>query len=107
MNLNSENWAIVKAALTAGLYPNVALQLNTENQICAHKFGPVIIDGDKSVVKSNSSGQWYIFDERSDNTIKGVTVVSPLTIFLFAGHNRLPTEYIVECAQGELLLYWL
>ena len=30
LNVNSENWAIIKAALTAGLYPNVAFQPNPD-----------------------------------------------------------------------------
>jgi HrpA-like RNA helicase len=101
LNVNSENWAIIKAALTAGLYPNVAFQPSYDQPICAHKFGPVNIDNQDSVLVQNSLHHWYVFDERKENRISGVTVVSPITIFLFAGHNRLPSEFIQEATQGN------
>ena len=104
LNVNSENWAVIKAALTAGLYPNVAFQPSPDQPICAHKFGPVNIDTHDSVLVQNSAHHWYIFDERKENKISGVTVVSPITIFLFGGHNRLPSEYIQEATQANNML---
>ena len=99
LNMYSDNWAVVKAALTAGLYPNIALK---QAQLCAHKFGPVKIN-ENSVVKmeAEANDEWFIFDERHENEIRGVTVVTPLTIFLFSGHNRLPIDYILESNQGN------
>ena len=101
LNMFSDNWATVKAALAAGLYPNVALKQpgDTNDQICAHKYGPVKISPESDVQEKNQD-EWFIFDERQENEIRGVTVVTPLTIFLFAGHNRLPSDYILESGQG-------
>ena len=96
----SDNWAVVKAALAAGLYPNVALK---QTELCAHKFGPVKLN-EESMVKmaGDKNDEWFIFDERHEGVIRGVTMVTPMTIFLFAGHNRLPIEYILESNQGKL-----
>ena len=58
LNVNTENWAIIKAALTAGLYPNVAFQPSYDQPICAHKFGPVNIDNQDSVLVQNSLHHW-------------------------------------------------
>ena len=80
---------MIKAALTAGLYPNVAFQPSEEPSIFAHEFGQVKIDTEKSVLEENPEQHWYIFDQRKENKISGITVVSPITIFLFAGPNRL------------------
>lgn len=102
LNVNSENWAVVKAALTAGLYPNVALKCDAITT--AHKFGPVKIDEAVSVVDKETDNQWFIFDAKDEEAkaIRGVTIVSPITIFLFTGHNRLPTDYIQESLQGDV-----
>ena len=102
LNLFSDNWAVVKAALAAGLYPNVALKHpgDQDEQLCAHKYGPVKISQDSDVQDKNHD-EWFIYDERQENEIRGVTVVTPLTIFLFAGHNRLPLDYILE--SGTIL----
>ena len=80
---------MIKAALTAGLYPNVAFQPSEEPSTFAHEFGQVKIDTEKSVLEENPEQHWYIFDQRKENKISGITVVSPITIFLFAGPNRL------------------
>ena len=103
LNLFSDNWAVVKAALAAGLYPNVALKHpgDQDEQLCAHKYGPVKISQDSDVQDKNHD-EWFIYDERQENEIRGVTVVTPLTIFLFAGHNRLPLDYILESGQGTI-----
>ena len=96
LNMFSDNWAAVKAALAAGLYPNVALK--SDEQICAYKYGPVQISAESRV---QNDQDWFIYDEKVENEIQGVTVVTPLTIFLFAGHNRLPIDYILESSQGN------
>lgn len=102
LNINAGNWALIKAALTAGLYPNVAAKLDEANaqNVYATKSGKVELLED-SVVGHSESHEWLIFDEISDhNEIAGVTVVTPITVFLFTGHNRLPNEFLVESIQG-------
>ncbi len=61
LNVNSENWAVVKAALAAGMYPNVAFRLNN-GQLCAHKFGPVDISETESVVGPNNH-EWFLYED--------------------------------------------
>jgi len=76
-----------------------------------------------SVLHERSSGQnakkaaaaaarvptdWFIFDEMTRAGhfafVRGVTAVSPLTVALFAGPNRLPADAVSEAdasVQGE------
>lgn len=100
LNQNSENWAVIKASLTAGLYPNIAFQ--SQNQICAHSHGPVNMQDSVIELKDVDENvqKWFVYEQYQDKNIKGITMVNPITVFLFAGHNRLPTEYIQECTQG-------
>lgn len=47
---------------------------------------------------------WFIFDEMTRvghlAMIRGVTAVSPTTVFLFAGPNKLPAQAVSEADAG-------
>ena len=45
---------------------------------------------------------WYIFDEKNENVINGVTAVTPVTVFMFSGHNRLPSDFLMEAKPGKI-----
>jgi hypothetical protein len=109
LNFNSENWAVVKAALTSGLYPEVAARFDRSGQIFAHKSGHVTIDSDSVVeISKDEKNEWFIFDEKTcQNVISGVTVVTSLTVFFFAGHNKLPQDILQDTNQGIYSIYHL
>ena len=41
LNVNSENWAVVKACLVAGIYPNVAFFNNAHRELVTKKLSEV------------------------------------------------------------------
>ena len=101
LNIYSEKWAVVKAALVAGLYPNVAftmgggkLYTKTEKKVvigrnsCAKKY---FQENDVSV-DVNLSNVWYVFQEmaRLGNIcqIRNVTTVTPITVALLCGSDN-------------------
>ncbi|XP_034942957.1 3'-5' RNA helicase YTHDC2-like isoform X2 [Chelonus insularis] len=117
LNQNSENWAVVKAALTAGLYPNLIrvdkecgqLRSQKESKILFHPSS-TLRDFSKSsktnlsqlhsaCVKSLPS-DWLVYEEMSRCGrfchAKTVTLVNPMTIALFSGPARLPMDVIYE-----------
>ncbi|CAI2725143.1 unnamed protein product [Schistosoma spindalis] len=74
LNSNSENWAVVKAAIVAGLYGNLA-QVDRKNSCLRIVNGnslPVVLDP-QSVIATNSNGEemnvnnlpcdWLVFNE--------------------------------------------
>ena len=90
LNTYADHWGVIKAALTAGLYPNVAARL--ENHLCVHQGAATKIS--ETSVAKETVHDWFIFDAKNsmneDDIIEGVTAVTPVTVFMFAGHNRLP-----------------
>ncbi|XP_033230299.1 3'-5' RNA helicase YTHDC2-like [Belonocnema kinseyi] len=117
LNSNSENWAVVKAALTAGLYPNVIrvdrehFQLRTQKEVKVY-FHPssTVRDFPKSPRTTSAQAHsgtveslpcdWMLYEEMSRSGrfchVKTVTVVNPITIALFSGPARLPMDVIYE-----------
>ncbi|XP_077256086.1 3'-5' RNA helicase YTHDC2 [Temnothorax americanus] len=117
LNSNSENWAVVKAALTAGLYPNLIrvdrehMQLRTQKEVKVF-FHPSSTLRDYPKSSRMTSAQthatnvqslpcdWLLYEEMSRTGrfchVKVVTLVNPLTIALFSGPARLPMDVIYE-----------
>ncbi|KAM9841444.1 3'-5' RNA helicase YTHDC2 [Aulostomus maculatus] len=101
VNQNSENWAVVKAALVSGMYPNmVHLDLET-SQLSSYKekkvhFHPTSILSECQF-KENSSAKsvpalptdWLIYDEMMRGhrmaSIRCCSLVTPVTIAIFGG----------------------
>ncbi|XP_074107182.1 3'-5' RNA helicase YTHDC2 isoform X1 [Cotesia typhae] len=117
LNLNSENWAVVKAALTAGLYPNLIrvdreygqLRTQKESRVFLHPSS-TLRDFSKSArttsAQSHAAGvtglpsDWLVYEEMSRSGrfchVKTVTLVNPVTIALFSGPARLPMDLIYD-----------
>ncbi|XP_049594394.1 3'-5' RNA helicase YTHDC2 isoform X1 [Syngnathus scovelli] len=104
VNINSENWAVVKAALVAGMYPNL-LHINPETKLPSSNkekkvsFHPTsILNQSHNTVDSSSKSskafptEWLVYDEMSrGNRIPSVrccTLVTAITVAIFAGGSR-------------------
>ncbi|XP_025411649.1 3'-5' RNA helicase YTHDC2-like isoform X3 [Sipha flava] len=103
VNINSNNWATVKACLLAGLYPNLAkLDKSNTRPILKTKTEKSVIYHGSSVLRENYvkdlPSEWIIFEEMSSfNTkkfIKNCTVVSPMSVALFSNAMRLPQDSV-------------
>ncbi|KAF4803514.1 putative ATP-dependent RNA helicase YTHDC2 [Turdus rufiventris] len=112
VNTNSENWAVIKAALVAGMYPNL-VHVDRESLVLAEpkekkvRFHPTSVLGQSQYKKiAPANGQaaaiqalptdWLIYDEmtRAHKTanIRCCSVVTPVTVALFCGPARLPSN---------------
>ncbi|XP_058878708.1 3'-5' RNA helicase YTHDC2-like [Acipenser ruthenus] len=116
VNLNSENWAVVKAALVAGMYPNlihvdrenVMLMGSKEKKVRFHpnsvlsqplykKIPPA--NGQAAAVQSLPT-DWLIYDEMTRAhriaSIRCCSVVTPFTVAIFGGSAKLPSTALQE-----------
>ena len=112
-NLNSDNWGVVKAAVVAGMYPNLirvdreqlALRTQKQSQVRLHPSCSLYdVEGtktgrlDKKEVIRSLPTDWLVFEEMVLMGViasaKTVTVVTPLTVLLMAGPTRLPLHAI-------------
>ncbi|XP_039946668.1 3'-5' RNA helicase YTHDC2-like isoform X2 [Hirundo rustica] len=112
VNTNSENWAVIKAALVAGMYPNL-VHVDREGLVLTEpkekkvRFHPTSVLGQSQYKKiAPANGQaaaiqalptdWLIYDEitRAHKTanIRCCSVVTPVTVSLFCGPARLPSN---------------
>ncbi|KAI3362257.1 hypothetical protein L3Q82_012222, partial [Scortum barcoo] len=114
VNLNSENWAVVKAALMAGMYPNL-VHVNQETSLLSSNrekkvhFHPTSILS-QSQLKENSPGKsaqalptdWLIYDEMSRGnrmaSVRCCSMVTPITVAIFGGCAKLPSSALQEPA---------
>ncbi|KAL0965522.1 hypothetical protein UPYG_G00282400 [Umbra pygmaea] len=119
VNLNSENWAVVKAALVAGMYPNI---IHVDREICTLsgakekrvRFHPTSVlsqsqphkkippaNGQVAAVQSLPT-DWLIYDEMTRAhriaSIRCCSVVSPITVAVFGGCAKLPSTAVQEPA---------
>ncbi|XP_028318300.1 3'-5' RNA helicase YTHDC2-like isoform X2 [Gouania willdenowi] len=104
VNLNSNNWAVVKAALVAGMYPNLinleqdASQLHNSTGMKVH-FHPTSVLSHYTERAAQSSSNlptdWFVYDElrRRDRTIsvRCCSLVTSVTVALFAGGDKVHT----------------
>uniref|UniRef100_A0A8C5ETV0 3'-5' RNA helicase YTHDC2-like n=1 Tax=Gouania willdenowi TaxID=441366 RepID=A0A8C5ETV0_GOUWI len=106
VNLNSNNWAVVKAALVAGMYPNLinleqdASQLHNSTGMKVH-FHPTSVlshyteNQRAAQSSSNLPTDWFVYDElrRRDRTIsvRCCSLVTSVTVALFAGGDKVHT----------------
>ncbi|PWA26344.1 hypothetical protein CCH79_00018160 [Gambusia affinis] len=114
VNLNSENWAVVKAALVAGMYPNMVhvnkktslLSSNREKKV---HFHPTSVLSQLQLKENNSSksGQtlptdWLIYDEMSRGhrmaSVRCCSVVTSITVAMFGGGTKLLSSTLHESA---------
>ncbi|KAM6902347.1 3'-5' RNA helicase YTHDC2 [Xenentodon cancila] len=101
VNLNSENWAVVKAALVAGMYPNL-VYINKETSMLSSArekklhFHPTSIlshtqfsEKDPGKAAQAFPSSWLIYDEMSRGqrmaSVRCCSLVTPITIAIFGG----------------------
>ncbi|PKU47310.1 hypothetical protein llap_2409 [Limosa lapponica baueri] len=116
VNTNSENWAVVKAALVAGMYPNL-VHVDRENMVLTGpkekkvRFHPTSVlsqpqyrkippaNGQAAAVQALPT-DWLIYDEMTRAhriaNIRCCSVVTPVTVALFCGPARLPNNVLQE-----------
>lgn len=95
-NRMSDNWPIVKAALTAGMYPNICFVGNDRNDFRSAYFGNMYLHPTTMIHNllepfndsSQQMSQWIVYNIEKHN-IKYATVVAPLTVALFCGKYEL------------------
>ncbi|XP_041666905.1 3'-5' RNA helicase YTHDC2 [Cheilinus undulatus] len=114
VNMNSENWAVVKAALVAGMYPNLVhmnqetslLSSNREKKVVFHPTSILSPAHNKEADSLKSSRKlptdWLIYDEMSRGhriaSIRCCSVITPITVAIFGGCSRLPDSALQEPA---------
>ncbi|XP_072216626.1 3'-5' RNA helicase YTHDC2 isoform X2 [Excalfactoria chinensis] len=123
VNVNSENWAVVKAALVAGMYPNLVhvdrenlvLTGPREKKVRLHPTSVLSQAQYKKIPPSNGQAaavqalptDWLIYDEMTRAhriaNIRCCSVVTPVTVALFSGPVRLPRNALQEplSIQGD------
>lgn len=118
LNQYSDSWAVVKACLVAGLYPNVCrvdkenatIKTRIDKKISPH---PSSVIRDKSLKKNKESilslpSEWIVFEEKTRAgihcLIKCNTVVTPATVAMFCGplflneeESLIPWKELDEC----------
>ncbi|XP_044262840.1 3'-5' RNA helicase YTHDC2-like [Tribolium madens] len=86
LNTNSENWPLVKAVISSGLYPKLAFKKN--GHFCTRTEKKVLIHNSSPLSKESMS-LWLVYDEmvkvRNGHQVRGVTPVTPVTISLMCG----------------------
>ncbi|GAB0205463.1 3'-5' RNA helicase YTHDC2 [Grus japonensis] len=116
VNTNSENWAVVKAALVAGMYPNLVhvereslvLTGPKEKKVRFHPTSVLSQPQYKKIPPANAQAaaiqalptDWIIYDEMTRAhriaNIRCCSVVTPVTVSLFCGPARLPSNALQE-----------
>lgn len=119
LNTNSDNWAVVKAALCAGSYPNLLRVDRERRQLVAQRASRVRFSSRSVLSQPEPQGSgaqgaastrdgvvaslptdWLIYGElaRAGPTAFAsmCTLVSPVTVALFAGPQRLPLDALYE-----------
>uniref|UniRef100_A0AAR2LDW1 RNA helicase n=1 Tax=Pygocentrus nattereri TaxID=42514 RepID=A0AAR2LDW1_PYGNA len=119
VNLNSENWAVVKAALVAGMYPNLThvdresltLMGAKEKKVRFHPTSVLSQPQYKKIPPANAQAaaveslptDWLIYDEMTRAhriaSVRCCTVVTPLTVAVFGGCAKLPSTAFQEPAM--------
>ncbi|TSL28277.1 putative ATP-dependent RNA helicase YTHDC2 [Bagarius yarrelli] len=116
VNLNSENWAVVKAALVSGMYPNLihidhdkqTLRGAKEKKVRFHPTSVLSQPQYKKIPPANAQTaavqslptDWLIYDEMTRAhriaSVRCCTAVTPLTVAVFGGCAKLPSTAFQE-----------
>ncbi|XP_033750300.1 LOW QUALITY PROTEIN: 3'-5' RNA helicase YTHDC2-like [Pecten maximus] len=113
LNTNSENWAVVKAALCAGSYPNLLrvdrqkakLTTQKESNVFFHMSSVVSqIPSSKKTQKSqfikSLRSDWLFYQEMTrfqrHPMVRTCTMVSPITVAVFAGPAKLSPDSVKD-----------
>lgn len=109
VNLNSLNWEIVKACLTAGMYPNLCRITSLSGQIFSKQDKKLLPHLSSVLRQRKTRGQvdpeimkidaeWLIHGEKSRissfSLIRNITVVPAIDVILFTGPISLPPDSV-------------
>ena len=119
INVNSNNWSLVKACLMSGLYPNIVrvdkeegressvLRTQRESKV---KLSPGSVLNSATLQSLNTD--WLLYEEMSRvgrmALVRGVTPISPITLALFGGSDQSGVEsgagnvYLEETSDSEV-----
>ena len=119
INVNSNNWSLVKACLMSGLYPNIVrvdkeegressvLRTQRESKV---KLSPGSVLNSATLQSLNTD--WLLYEEMSRvgrmALVRGVTPISPITLALFGGSDQSGGEsgagnvYLEETSDSEV-----
>ncbi|XP_041370241.1 3'-5' RNA helicase YTHDC2-like isoform X2 [Gigantopelta aegis] len=122
LNTNSENWAVVKAALCAGMYPNLVYVRRQQGILVTQKEAKVRFHGSSvlsaapttdclkgsathgRVVKTLPS-DWLIYEEMTRFNrlayIRCSTLLSSVAVAIFAGPAKLSQEVLRQSEHGH------
>ncbi|KAM3842980.1 3'-5' RNA helicase YTHDC2-like [Diretmus argenteus] len=116
VNQNSENWAVVKAALVAGMFPNLIHIDRNKSSMSSHKETKLLFhltsllsqfQLKKASVEAPPT-DWFIYDGKTQgnrmSTVRCCSMVTPITVALFGGGAKLPSSPLQEAVlQTETL----
>ncbi|XP_057675789.1 3'-5' RNA helicase YTHDC2 isoform X2 [Corythoichthys intestinalis] len=117
VNVNSEKWPVVKAALVAGMYPNL-LHINPENNLPSsnkekkvnfHPTSTLNSEDGKSKLPQALPADWVVYDEMSRGhriaSVRCCTLVTAITVVMFAGGSRnLGSDVTKSTVQQDSLM---
>ncbi|XP_013858223.1 probable ATP-dependent RNA helicase YTHDC2 [Austrofundulus limnaeus] len=115
VNLNSENWAMVKAALVAGMYPNM-IHVNKETSLLSSNREKKVLFHPTCVLSQLQNGsaksapalptEWLIYDEMSRGhrmaSVRCCTLVTSITVAIFAGSTKSICSGLHEPAEQRM-----
>lgn len=119
LNINSMNWEIVKACLTAGMYPNVCRIASLSGQISSKQDKKLLPHLSSVLRQRKTRGQidptvlkfdaeWLIHGEKSRishlSLIRNITIVPAIDVILFAGPINLPSDCISQAYEHKIEL---
>ncbi|XP_018417993.1 PREDICTED: probable ATP-dependent RNA helicase YTHDC2 [Nanorana parkeri] len=116
VNTNSENWAVVKAALVAGMYPNLIhvdrekmmftgpkekrVRLHPNSVLSQPQYKKIPPENGQAAAIQTLPTDWLIYDEMTRAhriaNIRCCTAVTPVTVAIFSGPARLPSNALQE-----------
>uniref|UniRef100_A0A672ZSK1 RNA helicase n=1 Tax=Sphaeramia orbicularis TaxID=375764 RepID=A0A672ZSK1_9TELE len=119
VNVNSENWAVVKAALVAGMYPNLvhidkSSVLSSDKEKKVHFHPTSILSqihlkevGEPSVSPATAAQalptDWLLYDEMRRGhrmaSVRCCSLVTHITVAIFSGGVKLPSSALNPAAQ--------
>uniref|UniRef100_A0A672ZQ87 RNA helicase n=1 Tax=Sphaeramia orbicularis TaxID=375764 RepID=A0A672ZQ87_9TELE len=114
VNVNSENWAVVKAALVAGMYPNLVhidkssvLSSDKEKKVHFHPTSILSQIHLKEVSPATAAQalptDWLLYDEMRRGhrmaSVRCCSLVTHITVAIFSGGVKLPSSALNPAAQ--------
>lgn len=115
LNSHSNNWALVKGCLAAGLYPNIVRIDRGDNKIKSrlnekidfHQSSVLYTKNshDKQEMLDRLTSEWIIYEEKTltgagrISAIKCNSVVTPIIVALFCGSSVMHETYLIPTGK--------